>query len=108
MAQQPGIGRSESDFELGYGFTRQRPEGGLTDNGLRYWQGQEDRQECHCLVFCQEFASKDNRGNRTKSFPLISWEIRLKEGRCLYAVLLMVPGWIDTVSRRNFRNSETE
>lgn len=35
MAQQPVIGSSESDFELGFGFTRQRPVGGLTDNGLK-------------------------------------------------------------------------
>ena len=35
MAQQPVIERSESDFELGFGFTRQRPVGGLTDNGLK-------------------------------------------------------------------------
>ena len=35
MAQQPGIRRSESDFEPGFGFTRQRPVGGLTDNGLK-------------------------------------------------------------------------
>ena len=35
MAQQPVIERSESDFELGFGFTRQRPVGGLTDSGLK-------------------------------------------------------------------------
>lgn len=35
MAQQPVIGRSESDFELGFGFPRQGPVGGVTDDGLK-------------------------------------------------------------------------
>ena len=73
MAQQPVIGRSESDFELGFGFPRQGPVGGVTDDGLKLLAraGRHVRVPLPCILPGVCLQRQQREPNKIISFDLM-------------------------------------